>query len=56
MSVRSDSKSDYIGRIGNTGAQYVQAPVPTAPMGAPALMTGGDLGAGVPGAEGKPNN
>ena len=42
MSVRSDSKSDYIGRIGNTGAQYVQAPVPTAPKGAPAVKTGGD--------------
>ena len=54
MSVRSDSKSDYIGRIGNTGAQYVQAPVPTAPKGAPGVKPGGDLRARGPRAERKP--
>lgn len=54
MSVRSDSKSDYIGRIGNTGAQYVQAPVPTSPRGTPAVKTGGDLRARSPQAERKP--
>lgn len=40
---RSDGKSDYIGRIKNTGSQYVQAPVPASAKGSPGVKTGGDL-------------
>ena len=54
MSTRNDSKSDYIGRIGNTGPQYVQAPVPAVPKGTPKVKTGGDLRARSPRGKGKP--
>ena len=44
----SNTKSDYIGRISNTGSQHVQAPFPTSSKGSPSVKSGGDLRTGNP--------
>lgn len=44
----NNSKSDYIGRISNTGPQYVQAPIPSSPKGSPSVKSGRDLRTGNP--------